>query len=78
LAHWRKNADVGIVIYRDCEARKTIVSAKKIRRQPMCGALGQVEFWFMGQERRFEAVAGSYRALGAATCCWAKATSRWV
>ena len=45
---------------------KTIVVAKKVRRQPMCGAPGQVEFWFMAQERRLKAVAGSDRALGQA------------
>ncbi len=65
-AHWRNKADAGIVVYRDYEARRTIVSAKKIRRQPMCGSPGQVEFLFVGQERRFQALAGSYRALGQA------------
>ncbi|MBN9453846.1 MAG: toprim domain-containing protein [Bosea sp.] len=66
-AHWRNKADAGLVVYRDFEDRCTMVIAKKIRRQPICGHPGQVKFWFMSASRRFEVVEGSYRTQGQET-----------
>lgn len=63
-AHWRNKADGGIVVYRDYEERCTYVVSRKIRRQPVCGTPGQVRFWFMGAQRRFEPQKGSYQTLG--------------
>jgi twinkle protein len=63
-AHWRNKADAALVVYRDFAEGRTIVAAKKIRRQPVCGSPGAVEFVFLGNDRRFEAVPGSYKPLG--------------
>jgi twinkle protein len=63
-AHWRNKADAALVVYRDFDEGRTIVAAKKIRRQPVCGSPGAVEFVFLGHDRRFEAVPGSYKPLG--------------
>lgn len=63
-AHWRNKADAGIVVYRDYEKAVTFVVSKKIRRQPMCGRPGAVKFSFIGTDRRFQDIEGSYQALG--------------
>jgi twinkle protein len=63
-AHWRNKADAALVVYRDFEEGRTIVAAKKIRRQPVCGSPGSVEFVFLGADRRFQEVPGSYQPLG--------------
>lgn len=64
-AHWRNKADAGLVVYRDYENKKTVVIAKKIRRQPMCGTPGSVDFVFIGAERIFTEIHGTRRSLGA-------------
>lgn len=64
-AHWRNKADAGLVVYRDYEAGKTTVFSKKIRRQPVCGEPGSVDFEFRGVERRFEEISHTRKNLGA-------------
>lgn len=63
-AHWRNKADAGIVVYRDFENARTIVASKKIRRQPVCGSPGAVEFVFLSSDRVFQQVGGSYQPAG--------------
>lgn len=63
-AHWRNKADAGLVVYRDDEAGQTLVISKKIRRQPMCGRRGTVKFEFVGADRRFVEIQGTYKPLG--------------
>ncbi len=63
-SHWRNKADAGLVVYRDYAAGKTMVFSKKIRRQPVCGTPGSVEFDFDRTARRFEEVPLSYQVLG--------------
>lgn len=66
-AHWRNKADAGIVVYRDYAKNVTFVISKKIRRQPVCGMVGSVKFEFIGADRRFEDMAGSFQPLGRET-----------
>ncbi|HEY8354449.1 MAG TPA: hypothetical protein VIK69_05480, partial [Methylophilaceae bacterium] len=63
-AHWRNKADAGLVVYRDYEEKKTLVYSKKIRRQPICGQPGVVEFVFLPHDRRFTEISGSYNEMG--------------
>lgn len=63
-AHWRNKADAGLVVYRDYEKDVTFLIAKKIRRQPMCGRPGSVKLEFIGADRRFRDVTGSFQQLG--------------
>lgn len=63
-AHWRNKADAGLVVYRDFEGGRTIVASKKIRRQPVCGHPGAVVFSFLGPQRIFSEVTGSYQPEG--------------
>lgn len=63
-AHWRNKADAGLVVYRDYEENKTLVYAKKIRRQPICGKPGVVEFAFLTHDRRFTEITGSFNEMG--------------
>jgi twinkle protein len=59
-AHWRNKADAGLVVYRDDDEGCSWVISRKIRRQPVCGRPGKVQFKFNGADRRFEDVVGSY------------------
>jgi twinkle protein len=63
-AHWRNKADAGLVVYRDFEGGRTIVASKKIRRQPICGHPGAVVFSFLGSQRIFAEIPGSYQPEG--------------
>lgn len=64
-AHWRNKADAGLIVYRDFEEQCTVVASKKIRRQPICGTPGIVKFVFLASERVFDAIPGSFTAMGA-------------
>ena len=63
-AHWRNKADAGLVVYRDYENQVTHVIAKKIRRQPICGSPGAVQFTFLSNERKFQQLPDTYQPLG--------------
>lgn len=64
-AHFNNKADAGLVVFRDYEAKKTLVIAKKIRRQPVCGMPGSIELMFINNERRFKDLPDSYQQLSA-------------
>lgn len=61
-ANWLNKADAALIVFRDFSAQVTEVIVDKVRRQPVCGRPGKVEFEF--KDWAFRDRPGSYSAKG--------------
>ena len=55
-AHWNNMSDVGLVVYRDFDTKKTRVITRKIREQGLYGNIGEAFFTYNTTKRIYEEV----------------------
>ena len=55
-AHWNNMSDVGLVVYRDFDTKKTRVITRKIREQGLYGNIGEAFFKYNTTKRIYEEV----------------------